>query len=307
MRNPVPLSGFSAELQTTMDGIGPVWGTNLQKHRDMVWAAFDPLLETAPRDGVTVTHDIPYGPHARHVLDLYQPVKTRSVPMAAPVVVFVHGGAFVRGAKTASAEGYGNVLIWFARQGYVGINMEYRLAPEATYPGGADDIGHLVAWIKASAAVHGGNPERVFLVGHSAGGTHVASYALDPALDYLGRGVRGIVLLSSRLRADALAENPNAGGVRAYFGADESLYDLRSPVTHCATTQIPTFVAIAEFENPLLDVYGTEFVYRMSRARRRAIPFLRMARHNHISMVAHFNTQEEILGRAITDFFASVA
>lgn len=303
MRNPVPLSGFSDALQSLMDSIGPVWGTDIRKYRDLVWDAFDPLLRAAPKDGVAVTRDVPYGNHPRQVLDIYRPANAR----LAPVVVFVHGGAFVRGAKTASAEGYGNVLTWFARQGYLGINMEYRLAPEAVYPAGADDIAGVVAWIKASAAAQGGDPDRIFLVGHSAGGTHVATYAFDPAAKHMGRSVRGIVLLSSRLRADVSAENPNAGGVRAYFGSDESLYDVRSPVAHCATTAMPTFVAIAEFENPLLDIYGLEFAWRLSVARRHAVPVLRLTRHNHISMVAHFNTQEEILGRAITDFFASLA
>lgn len=303
MHNPIPFSGFSDSLQQLMDTIGPKWGADIRKYRDMVWEAFDPLLRAAPKDGIEITRDIPYGDHSRQVLDVYRPAGARR----APVVVFVHGGAFVRGAKTASAEGYGNLLIWFARQGYVGINMEYRLAPEAVYPAGADDIAGVVAWIKTSAAAHGGDPDRVFLIGHSAGGTHVATYAFDPAAKHLGNGVRGIVLLSARLRADVLPENPNAGGVRAYYGADESLYEARSPVSHCATTAMPTFIAIAEFENPLLDIYGLEFAYRLALARRHATPFLRLARHNHISMVAHFNTQEEILGRAIIDFFASLA
>lgn len=303
MHNPLPLSGFSASLQNLMDTIGPKWGTDIRKHRDLVWEAFDPLLRAAPKDGVSVTRDVAYGSHPRQVLDIYRPADARR----APVVVFVHGGAFVRGAKTASAEGYANVLTWFARQGYLAINMEYRLAPEAVYPAGADDIGRVVTWIGDAAAAQGGDPERVFLIGHSAGGTHVATYAFDPAAKHLGRRVRGIALLSSRLRADALPENPNAGGVRAYYGEDERLYEARSPVSHCGTTAMPTFIAIAEFENPLLDIYGLEFAWRLAVARRHATPFLRLARHNHISLVAHFNTQEEILGRALIDFFASLA
>ncbi|HEX9462988.1 MAG TPA: alpha/beta hydrolase [Alphaproteobacteria bacterium] len=303
MHNPVPLSGFSQELQKTMTAIGPVWGTNVPKHRDMVWALFDPLLAAAPKDGVTTTRDVSYGPHKRHLLDIYRPAAARP----APVVIFVHGGAFVRGSKDASPQGYGNVLSWFARQGYLGINLEYRLAPEAPYPAGADDIARAVAWVKNAARDQGGNPDRVFLIGHSAGGTHVATYGFDPAAKHLGSGVKGAVLISSRLRADVSPENPNAGPVKAYYGDDPSVYDARSPVTHVAASALPTMVAIAEFENPLLDIYGLEFAWRMSLVRRRAIPFIRMGRHNHISMVAHFNTTEEILGRAILEFFDSVA
>lgn len=304
MHNPTPLSGFSLELQNLMATIGPVWGQDIPKHRDLVWAAFDPLLRAAPKTRARVTRDLSYGPHPRHVLDLYRPA---GVEGAAPIVVFVHGGAFIRGNKNATEEGYGNVLTWFARQGYLGINMEYRLATDAPYPGGAEDVARVIAWIQEHAGAHGGDPERIFLVGHSAGGTHVATYAYDPALKHFGRGAKGIVLVSPRLRADVLPENPNAAGVRAYFGPDETKYDALSPVTHGHLSAMPTFIVVAEYENPLIDVYGAELFYRMSLAQRRAIRFLRLTRHNHISIVAHFNTSEEILGREMLDFFESIS
>jgi acetyl esterase len=302
MHNPVPLSVLPDELQKAMDRIGPLWQADIRKYRDAIWDAFVPLLRAAPKDGVVVTRDIPYGSHPRQVLDVHRPANRPD----APIVVFMHGGAFVRGDKSVNDEGYGNLLTWFARQGYVGLNVEYRLAPEAVYPAGADDLEAVIAWIRRSRHDHGGNPDRIFLIGHSAGGTHVATYAFDPEAGHLGRGVAGVVLISARLRADVSPENPNADGVRAYFGADEATYDARSPVTYAGTGLMPTFVAIAEFENPLLDVYGAEFVYRRSAALRRAIPFIRMARHNHISIVAHFNTADEILGREIVRFFESV-
>ncbi|MCY7308547.1 MAG: hypothetical protein LH632_20915 [Rhodoferax sp.] len=67
---------------------------------------------------------------------------------------------------------------------------------------------------------------------------------------------------------------------------------------------MPTFVVTAEFENPLLDGYGLEFAHRIGLARRRAPRYLSLRRHNHVSMLAHFNTPEEFLGREILDFFA---
>jgi hypothetical protein len=64
------------------------------------------------------------------------------------------------------------------------------------------------------------------------------------------------------------------------------------------------FIVVAEYENPYLDVYGAELLLRLSRARKRVPRFMRLTRHNHISLVAHFNTEEEILGREILDFIA---
>lgn len=297
-----PAEGFPEDLQRLMANIGPVWGTDIQKHGSLVRDAFSKLLEASPKAN-DVVRNISYGSHPRQILDLYRPDPKRG---AAPVVIFVHGGAFIRGDMNLNGLMNANVLTWFSRQGYLGINMEYRLAPETCYPGGADDVASVVAWVMRSAAAHGGDPERTFLVGHSAGGTHAATYSYDPAPGYLGRDVRGVALISARLRADVLPENPNAVGVRAYFGTDESTYEKRAPMLHGASSSLPTFVAIAEFENPLLDVYGAEFFYRMSIARGRAIPFLWLAKHNHISMTAHFNTTEEVLGRRILQFFESV-
>jgi len=65
-------------------------------------------------------------------------------------------------------------------------------------------------------------------------------------------------------------------------------------------------LAIAEFDNPLLDVYGAEFFWRIAAVRGHAPRFLRLRNHNHFSMFAHFNTGEEILGREILDFIATL-
>jgi acetyl esterase len=94
--------------------------------------------------------------------------------------------------------------------------------------------------------------------------------------------------------------------VRAYYGDDESKYARRSPVTWARRCPVPVMLAIAEFENPLLDVYGAEFYARIAAARGSAPRFLRLRNHNHFSMIAHFNTGEDILGREILDFIATL-
>jgi acetyl esterase/lipase len=297
-----PLGSLPAAARRELAAIGPVWGRDIQKHRDRVLALYGPLLERAPKSGVAVTREVPYAGHDRQRLDVFRPQGARD----ADVVVFVHGGAFVRGDKRVTSEVYDNVLYWFARQGCVGFNIEYRLAPESQYPGGATDVALAVAWVRAHAREHGGNPARIFLIGHSAGGTHAAAYACDPVVRPAeGHGLAGLVLISARVRADVRPDNPNAAAVKAYFGEDESLYEARSPVTHAANLDVPVFIAIAEHENPLLDVYGAELLHRVSIARGRAPRFMRLPEHNHISIMAHFNTEEELLGREILEFFAA--
>lgn len=306
-----PFAGYPEPLRRVMAEVGPAWARDIRGHRDRVWAAFEPLLRAAPRDGVACVRELRYGEHPRQVLDVYRPAReTRAAALDSahaaatrrPIVVFVHGGAFVRGERDISDVAYANVLVWFARQGFVGVNLEYRLAPQARWPAGADDVAAAVRWLKAHAAEHGGDAERIVLIGHSSGGTHVASYAFDSDAGYLGRDVLGVVLLSARLRADRLPINPNAAGVEAYFGRDDAQLERHSPVSHAHASATPVLIGVAQFENPLLDVYGAEMAQRIGAARGRLPRFLQLAGHNHTSLVAHFNTREETLGREIVAF-----
>ena len=297
-----PMGNLSPAERRRMAEIGPIWGSNIARHRDIVLEIYTPRLARAPKAGVKVARNFAYGAHPRQVLDVFQPEGASG----APVLVFVHGGAFVRGDKTVNGEVYDNVLYYFARHGVLGVNIEYRLAPEAAFPCGAEDVHGALQWVKQNAARFGGDPLRIFPFGHSAGGAHVATWAFDPNVAAKpGPEVKGIVIASGRVRADALPDNPNANAVRAYFGDDPSRYEERSPVIYANRCALPVFIAIAEFDNPYLDVYCAELFHRLSVARKRSPPFVRMSRHNHISIMAHFNTEEDILGRQILDFIAS--
>ncbi|CAE6750315.1 alpha/beta hydrolase [Paraburkholderia domus] len=312
-----PLGSLSATLRQRFAQIGPVWGRDINKHRDLVIDAYSPLVAAARDAGESfeAARDIAYGGHERQRLDVFASVETREKGNA-DVVLFVHGGAFLRGSKSFNGLIYDNVSRWFARQGLVALNVEYRLAPDAPYPAGADDVAAALAWAQKHAAEFGGNPQRIFLVGHSAGGAHVATYLCDPLFAGLrdsASAVAGAVLISARLAADVLPDNPNAAGVRAYFGADETRYAARSPLTHAAHFDTPLMVVVAEYENPYLDAYGAAFFERVLQARqragdaapKRAPRFMQMLRHNHTSVVAHFDSGETLLGDAMLDFFSA--
>ena len=133
-----PLANLSEDARRLMAEIGPLWGTSNEKHKDLVLAAYAPLLARSPKDGVTVTRDHAYGPHARQLFDVFAPDGASKAPM----VIFVHGGGLERGSRNIGEGVYDNVLYWFARNGCLGINIEYRLAPAAAYPNGA--LAHIV-------------------------------------------------------------------------------------------------------------------------------------------------------------------
>jgi acetyl esterase/lipase len=119
-----PLANLPDPARRKLAEIGPVWGTDIQRHRDLVLEIYRPLLAAAPKAGVEVTRGIAYGSHPRHILDVYRSGQAAN----APVVLFVHGGAFVRGDKDVTDEVYANVCYYFARHGYLAVNVEYRLA-----------------------------------------------------------------------------------------------------------------------------------------------------------------------------------
>lgn len=317
MISDTPFPGLADAARARLLEIGPVWGEDIVAHRKTVLEIYSPILAARDASGIEVTRDLAYGSHARHRLDVYRAPGATN----APVILFVHGGAFLRGNKDATSQIYGNLPRYFARHGCIGINMEYRLAPEAAYPAGTEDVALAMAWLRQNVQTYGGDAANIFLIGHSAGGAHAAAYVCDPAsrpasvptppaasttasTSKHGRGVAGLVLISARVRADARADNPNAHGVRAYYGDDASLYEARSVVTHAAAIDVPLFLAVAEYENPGLDIYAAEMLYRVSLARKNSPRFLRLAHHNHTSMVAHFDTDEDRFGREILDFMA---
>ncbi len=303
-----PFSALPAGQRQRMLEIGPRWNDDIIAHRKAVIECYTPVLAAAPKSP-HVERDVPYGAHARQVLDIFAPVAPSTGLREA--VLFIHGGAFVRGNKSVNGEIYDNVCHWFARQGMVAINVEYRLADEAQWPGGAQDVARAIAWVHEHAQRLRIDVSRLFLIGHSAGGTHAAGCLFDPALTQTvrslpGSGVAGLVLISARLFADVDPRNPNAGPVRAYFGDDASRYAERSPLTHAASRPVPTMIAVAEYENRFLDEYGAAFFQALLRERGVAPRFVQMRGHNHTSIVAHFNSGEDWLGREILTFMASV-
>lgn len=292
-----------ASLTRALRDIGPQWYQDIRGWAERTRAIYEPLLAAAPASAVEILRDLPYGSHPRQVMDIYREPGAHN----RPVVAFVHGGAFVRGEKDTSATIHSNVLTWFARNGCVGVNIEYRLAHEAPYPGASLDLALACDAIANNIAGYGGDASRICLIGHSAGGTHAATYLSDPVLERDTFPVACLVLISARLRADVLPENPNAAGVRAYYGDDASLYACRSAIAHASRLQVPSLLVNAEYENPLLDRYGLEYALALTQARGRAPVHITLPDHNHMSIVTHFNTAEETLGRYILEFIEAHA
>ncbi len=126
----------------------------------------------AQRAGVFETRDLAYGTGSRRGIDVYRPVGATE---PAPVAVFFHGGSW----QTGDRSSYRFVGRSLAGQGVVCAVPDYRLYPEVRFPTFVQDGAAAVRWVRDRIGDHGGDPERIVVIGHSAGAHIAALLALD--------------------------------------------------------------------------------------------------------------------------------
>lgn len=131
------------------------------------------LNALTPESTFTRVSDIAYGRDPRNKLDVYTPVKA---PANAPVVVFFYGGSWNSGSKTD----YTFVGEALASRGIVVVIADYRLYPQVRYPAFLEDSAQAVAWAYKHVHEYGGDPENLYVMGHSSGAYNAAMIALDP-------------------------------------------------------------------------------------------------------------------------------
>ena len=132
------------------------------------------LNALAPARTHTLTGPVPYGSGPRQVLDVYRP--TMPAPRGGwPVVVFFYGGSWNSGQR----GDYAFVGEALASRGIVALVADYRLYPQVRFPDFLRDCATALAWGLANAGELGGNPKRVYVMGHSAGAYNAAMLALD--------------------------------------------------------------------------------------------------------------------------------
>jgi arylformamidase len=273
--------------------IGDVVGPEaLEASRDVYAGAH----EQPPYDGVEVRRDVAYGPHERHRLDLFAAPGSQG----RAVILFVHGGGFVRGDKSTPGTPHNeNVGLWACRSGMVGATMNYRLAPEHRFPAGAEDVAAAVAWLRTNVAEHDGDPERIVLVGSSAGATHIAGYAALPDLHPGGApGIRGLVLLSGAYDLPSFDDEAVLG---PYFG-DRAGWELASPLAGLVTSGLPVLLAVAEHDPPVSHRQAAIAFMAFYGSAGRVPHLVYAAGHNHFTEVFHLNTDDRLLGDQIAAF-----
>lgn len=255
-------------------------------------ALFAPLV---PRpDEAQVVRDLAYGPHERHRLDLFCPAGVQG----APVLLFVHGGGFVMGDKgPPEAAFHNNIGAWAMRHGVLGATMSYRLAPQHGWPAGRDDVIAAVRWLAAHVHEHGGDAGKIFIMGQSAGATHVADAAA--AASEAGIALAGAAMISGIYDVTQAEENDFQ---KAYYGADRAAYAARSSLRGLVDSSLPLLFSVSEFDPPDFQRQALLLVQNFVAAHGSWPRMHWLAGHNHLSSVSQIGSMHDTLGPLLVRF-----
>jgi len=260
-------------------------------------AALLALALAAPQDGaVREIKDLAYvdGSDAdpvQHKLDLYLPKDA----VKAPVVLWIHGGAWKMGDRSS----YGEVGRRFAESGIGFAAVGYRLSPKVKHPAHIEDCARAFAWLHANVAKHGGDPDRLFVSGQSAGGHLSALLALDDrylkALQVPEGAIKGAIPMSGIYTIPALPRETKGlmGMFPEAFGSDPDVCRDASPTHYVARLASPMLV-ITETQDP---GYVRLNAGHLRRAAQQAgvkdIRFMDAEDRNHFSIVTNLARKTE--------------
>ena len=267
--------------------------------------------------------DVAYGEHPRQRLDVYLPQGSGG---ARPVVLFLHGGGFIRGDKSERSH-VGHLL---AHHGFVAVLANYRLAPECQWPSGAQDVASALDWVHQAIAAYGGDPSWVFVIGESAGAAHAAAATLmqrfarpggprfagvalmsgvyNPMLEYLARQQFGIPTPDARNDAyfgppTALLSGPDAGHYAGQYVGQHAGQYADQCVVHLADAKpFPLLITYAELDPTQMQVQAGELFARLVTQLGFSPALQVILAHNHLSQVWSLGTDDERLSSVLLDF-----
>ena len=205
--------------------------SEVEKHADMTY-----------REG-------PEDEAAKHKLDVYSPKGKTN----APVLFFIHGGAW----KTGDRSQYLPLGNRFAREGFVTVVPSYRLAPKHPHPAQIEDVAAAFAWTLRHVAEYGGDTNRIYVGGHSAGGHlaallsldehHLAPYQLSP------KNIRGVLALSG------VYDLTEGDSFNTAFGKDAQSRKDASPLFHVKEKAPPFLVTYCQWDYFSLPAQAKDF------------------------------------------------
>ncbi len=201
-----------------------------------------------------IRNDIEYGRVGGEKLLLDARIPDGAGPF--PVAILVHGGGWSGGDKSGSDRpGNGaDISPWFSvldRAGYVCFSVNYRLAPKYRWPACLEDVDTAIRWVKDHAAEYKGDPHRIVLFGHSAGGHIVMFAATEPGVRDSVQAVVGFAPVT-----DLVSDSERRGGVspslQNLFGVAKEI----TPETRKRLEEVSPLSHVHRGMPPILIVHG---------------------------------------------------
>ncbi len=250
----------------------------------------------------------------RHKLDVFVPKDKKDFP----VVVFIHGGCWTIGDKSCCGL-YSAVGRFLASRGVGAVFPNYRLSPWVKHPEHVKDVARAFAWTHKNIAKYGGDPDRLFIGGHSAGGHLAALLATDE--QYLTaeglslKNVRGVIAVSGVYRIpDKLAFDWATGdaSVAAHielktnpfdfvFGKDPKKREAASPISHVRAGLPPFLLLYAEMDLPLIPEMTKDFAAAL-KDKKCDVDVQKIDGRNHNNIIFDATRADDPVMRAMLDF-----
>ena len=270
-------------------------------------------LVPRPASAQTVERDLSYGPDPAQKLDLTLPAAKNF-----PTVIFVHGGSLTSGDKADSD--YGHVCEPFASAGIACANVNYRLAPQHSWPAQPEDVASAISWVRAHISARGGDPKKLFLLGHSSGAMLIAVVASDDR--FLAKfqikpaELRGVMPMGSIMWDDDLEQAVAEHGLDAIaqswtrhseglFPSFDAYRDLW-PIHHIHAGMPPFLflIAEAEQEHPPILKTNSKFV-EDARKLGNEVAFRVLPGRTHYSAIRQLHQPSDPVFAVILDFIRS--
>jgi acetyl esterase/lipase len=267
----------------------------------LAWCTFDPAIAGAQTYAVRVVRDVPYLQGATYAddkdkLDLYLPEGRRN----APVIVSYYGNQLMGGDKSEDAY----VGRRFAAAGFVTAVVNYRLSPAVSHPAHAQDAAASFAWAKRHIAEYGGDADRVFVIGYSAGGYLAALIATDPrylaAHKLTPRDIRGVVPVSAFYWVERRGVAPDRD--KRVWGTDPNVWIDASPAHHLDAVPPPMLILYAERDEDWRRQQNVEVAAAIKAAGQTNVEIKMIADRNHATIWSRVADEADAAAQHIIRF-----
>ena len=265
-------------------------------------------------ENYTLHSDIPYRSLDNSLLnslDIYVPEGSGIETSSVPVMIMIHGGGW-RGGDKANRNVTLHKVPYFISNNWIFVSVNYRLSPEVKHPAHVQDVATAIAWVKENIPAYGGDADRIFIMGHSAGAHLAALVSTDERyLEECGVGleaISGVILLDGAgydIRASLEDYNEGIAVDLMYinaFGREEEVWYDASPINHVSSGKsIPPFLIVYAGRRIKSEEISRDFALELQLS---GIPvwLYHAIDKNHAGVNTDLGLPEDGLTSAVTDF-----